>query len=264
MTTANLYALASAGRSSSAGRGSSFGRGSSRTRFGIALLIAGAAHAALLLGVDLPPRPERPLYPPITINLSRQAELPPTPSIAEDAPIANSAIPLPSSPAPSVSAAASDLPEPVQPPPSRPFAGKSTAELAQGVTTLAAFREYADEPQQRVRRLTVGARTTPEFTYYLDAWRRKIERIGNVNYPGEARSRGLRGSLRLLVTIAADGRLTEVRVLETSGHRVLDEAAVRIVRLAAPYAPFSPKMREAVDVLEIERNWHFRNNRYSS
>ena len=237
---------------------------SSATRFGIALFVAGAAHAVLLLGVDLPTRPQRPLSPPITVNLSGYAELPPARSVPEGASGVNSTVPPPTSPAPSASVAASDLPEPVQPPPSRPFAGKSTAELAQDVTALAAFREYADDTQQRVRRLTVGARTSPEFTYYLEAWRRKIERIGNVNYPAEARSRGLRGSLRLLVTIAADGRLTEVRVLETSGHRILDEAAVRIVRLAAPYAPFSPKMRDAVDVLEIERIWHFRNNRYST
>ena len=231
MTTATLYALACAGRSSS-------GR-----RFGIALFIAAAAHAVLLLGVDLPARPQPPLYPPITVNLSGYAELPPAQSIPERAPVVNSATPPSTSPAPaaSASAAASDLPEPVQPPSSRPFAGKSSAELAQGVTALATFREYADDTQQRVRRLTVGARTTPDFTYYLEAWQRKIERIGNVNYPAEARSRGLRGSLRLLVTIAADGRLTGVRVLETSGHRILDEAAVRIVRLAAPYAPFSPQ-----------------------
>ena len=230
------------------------------------MFIAAAAHAVLLLGVDLPPRPQPPLYPPITVNLSGYTELPPAQSIPERAPVVNSATPPSTSPAPapSASAAVSDLPEPVQPPPSRPFAGKSSAELAQGVTALATFREYADDTQQRVRRLTVGARTTPEFTYYLEAWQRKIERIGNVNYPAEARSRGLRGSLRLLVTIAADGRLTGVRVLETSGHRILDEAAVRIVRLAAPYAPFSPKMSEAVDVLEIERIWHFRNNRYST
>ena len=260
MTTANLYAFASTGGSPSEGRSSS------RTHFAVALLIAGAAHAVLLAAIDLPSPPQRPSYPPITVNLSGYAERPPAPAIPEGAQVVDSAIPPSTSPppAPSVSAAASDLPEPVQPPPSRPFAGKSTAELAQGITALAAFREYADDTQQRVRRLTVGARTTPEFTYYLAAWQRKIERIGNVNYPAEARSRGLSGSLRLLVTIAADGRLSEVRVLETSGHRVLDDAAIRIVRLAAPYAPFSPKMREAVDVLEIERIWHFRNNRYSS
>ena len=119
------------------------------------------------------------------------------------------------------------------------------------------------DPTLRVRRLLAGT-TTPEFAYYLEAWRRKVERIGNLNYPSEARARSLNGSLRLLVTITADGALRDVRVLETSGHRVLDEAALHIVRLAAPYAPFSPKMRATTDLLEIERTWHFRNSRYSS
>ncbi len=116
----------------------------------------------------------------------------------------------------------------------------------------------------RVRRLTsVSARSAVD-AYYLQSWRRKVESIGNLNYPDEARRQGLYGSLRLLVSITPDGGLKEVRVLDSSGHKVLDDAAVRIVRLAAPYAPFPPEMRAETDVLEIIRTWQFRRNHYSS
>ena len=92
--------------------------------------------------------------------------------------------------------------------------------------------------------------------YYKDAWRRKVERVGNQNYPAEARDQRIYGSLRMLVAINRDGTLREVRILESSGHTVLDNAALRIVRLAAPYAPFTGDLID-VDVLEIIRTWRF-------
>ena len=113
----------------------------------------------------------------------------------------------------------------------------------------------------RVRRLTGPPSGDPELAYYLDSWRRKVERVGNINYPNEARTRGLSGTLRLLVAIDPDGALKDVRVLASSGHAVLDEGAVRIVHLAAPFSPFTKNMRDRVDVLEIERTWRFRNDR---
>ena len=94
--------------------------------------------------------------------------------------------------------------------------------------------------------------------------RRQSQRIGNLNYPDEARRQRIYGSLRLLVTINRDGTLYEVQVLESSGHSVLDQAAMRIVRLAAPYAPFSGDLAE-FDRLEIIRTWRFeRGDRLSS
>ena len=116
----------------------------------------------------------------------------------------------------------------------------------------------------RVFRLNEDAPKRADFAYYLRSWQRKVERIGQLNYPRQARAEGITGSLRLRVAIAADGALQDVRVLETSGHELLDEAALRIVRLAAPYAPFSPAMRETTDTLEIERTWRFLNSRISS
>ena len=116
----------------------------------------------------------------------------------------------------------------------------------------------------RVRRLTsVSARQAVD-AYYLQSWRRKVETVGNLNYPEEARRDQLYGSLRLMVSITPDGALKEVRVLDSSGHKVLDDAAVRIVRQAAPFAPFPEEMRQTTDVLEIIRTWQFRKNHYSS
>lgn len=92
---------------------------------------------------------------------------------------------------------------------------------------------------------------------YLDAWRTKVERIGNLNYPDEAKRRNISGNLLLDVAINADGSLNDVRLLRSSGYKMLDDAALRIVHLAAPFAPFSEEMRRDTDVLHITRNWEF-------
>ncbi|MCB1646067.1 MAG: energy transducer TonB [Pseudomonadales bacterium] len=117
---------------------------------------------------------------------------------------------------------------------------------------------YAKRP--RIKRLTSLSTIASADAYYLNSWRRKIEKIGNLNYPSEARRNKLYGSLRLLVAIRPDGSLKEVEILESSGHTVLDDAAVNIVRLSAPFAPFPDELRETTDVLEIIRTWQFRKN----
>jgi len=117
---------------------------------------------------------------------------------------------------------------------------------------------YAKRP--RIKRLTSLSTSASDDAYYLNSWRRKIERIGNLNYPAEARQRKLFGSLRLLVSLLPDGSLKEVEILESSGHVVLDSAAIRIVRLAAPFAPFPYDLRRSTDELGIIRTWQFREN----
>ena len=117
---------------------------------------------------------------------------------------------------------------------------------------------FAKRP--RIKRLTSLSTASSADAFYLNSWRRKIENIGNLNYPEEARKRKLYGSLRLMVAITPDGRLKEVELLESSGHKTLDEAALRIVRLAAPFAPFPDELRKTTDVLEIIRTWQFRKN----
>ncbi len=95
---------------------------------------------------------------------------------------------------------------------------------------------------------------------YLDAWRTKIERIGNLNYPEEAKRKNISGSLILDVAINANGTINAITVLRSSGKKVLDDAAIRIVRLAAPFAPFPDALRKDTDVLHITRTWQFLNN----
>lgn len=104
-----------------------------------------------------------------------------------------------------------------------------------------------------------GAKTREHrFAAYLDAWRAKVERIGNLNYPEQAVRNNLTGDLLLDVAINPDGTLKSVRVLRSSGHEVLDEAAQNIVRLAAPFPPLTEAILEDTDILHIPRVWRFK------
>lgn len=107
---------------------------------------------------------------------------------------------------------------------------------------------------------TLSARAAPEAAY-LESWIRKVERVGNLNYPNEARRRGLSGSLVLSVRVDAEGRVQDIAIAQSSGEPVLDQAAMRIVELAAPFAPFTDTMREQYDHLVITRTWAFRRDR---
>jgi protein TonB len=120
---------------------------------------------------------------------------------------------------------------------------------------------YAKRPRQ-----TFISAATREYKYasYMEAWRRKVETIGNLNYPDEARRRDLSGSLILDVALNADGSINNITLRRSSGHRVLDDAAIAIVRLAAPFAEFPDNIRKETDVLHITRTWQFlRGNRLS-
>ena len=236
-------------------------RPSAATRFATALAVAFAVHAAVLLSVDLPSLPSPTKAPSVTIKLLGH-EPPPVPVTPVEKP--QPTLAEPAAPVATPTEAVIAEPPRLTAAPSRPLAGRTVAGLARDVAAFAG-RDHAGPrtSSQRVPRLAAGADLAPEFAYYLDAWQRKVERFGNLNYPAQARADALSGSLRLLATVAADGGLEDVRVLESSGHRVLDEAAVRIVRLAAPYAPFSPKMLASAERIEIERRWHFRNSRHS-
>ena len=92
---------------------------------------------------------------------------------------------------------------------------------------------------------------------YLDTWRRKIERIGNLNYPEKAKTDKIYGNLTLKVSINRNGTINQLVIMESSGKKILDDAAVRIVRLAAPFAPLSAEMTKDTDILEIIRVWRF-------
>ena len=115
-------------------------------------------------------------------------------------------------------------------------------------------QEYARRP--RIKRLTAASTMQEAGAFYKESWRRKVEKIGNLNYPEQARRSQLYGELRLMVAINRDGTLANVEVLSSSGQKILDDAAIRIVRLASPYAPFGDDLKD-YDMVEIIRTWRF-------
>lgn len=112
--------------------------------------------------------------------------------------------------------------------------------------------------QKLPRRKFIGARTQEyRFAQYIEDWRVKVERIGNLNYPEQARREQLYGKLQLSVSIRADGSVENIEVSRPSGHRILDAAAVHIVKLASPFSPLPPNITRDVDILTITRTWSF-------
>jgi protein TonB len=111
--------------------------------------------------------------------------------------------------------------------------------------------------EQRPRKRFIGANAREyRFAQYEEEWRSKIERVGTLNYPAEARGK-LYGTLRLTVTVRPDGSVEAIELDRSSGLKVLDQAAFRIVRLAAPFAVFPDSIRKDTDLLVITRTWFF-------
>lgn len=114
-----------------------------------------------------------------------------------------------------------------------------------------------DEYNKRPRKKNIGTRTEEyRFARYLEDWRAKVERVGTLNYPDAARGK-LSGSLIMTLAINYDGTIRNIEINRSSGFPVLDDAAMRIVRMAAPYAAFPPDIRRDIDVLEVTRTWSF-------
>jgi len=145
-----------------------------------------------------------------------------------------------------------------QPTPSPSVSGLDLAESARAMARLEGeISKSVDEYNKRPRKKFVGARTQEyRFAQYIEDWRQKVERIGTMNYPAEARGK-LYGSLVLTVSLNHDGSLNRVDINRSSGYKVLDEAAKRIVQMASPYSPFPPEIRRDTDILEITRTWYF-------
>jgi protein TonB len=112
--------------------------------------------------------------------------------------------------------------------------------------------------QERPRKKFIGARTE-EYRYavYIDRWRQKIERIGTLNYPAEARAKGIYASLQLTVGIKQTGEIESIELNRSSGYKFLDRAAERIVRLASPFEPFPKDIKSEWDILYITRTYTF-------
>jgi protein TonB len=287
----------------------------SSERFLIALLLAGIAHAVLILGVSF----EMPKFEKVTQSLTIALVRNPSREAPEKAdflaqenqfgsgssekkaipraqPMPQEGtgqqakpVPIPT-PAPTMETKPAPAPTPV-----REMAAKRKPVLKQeksekkvldadgGTETneesrphrldMDALSQQIAELSAEIDRAREAAAKQPKIVYinsinahkhkaaaYERAWQDKIERIGNLNYPDEARRQKISGSLLLAVQINQDGSVRGIQVRHSSGHQVLDDAAVRIVRLAAPFAPFPDDLRQEADVLAITRTWRFDNN----
>ena len=145
----------------------------------------------------------------------------------------------------------------------RDYNSQQASEIEQNKSKIARLQaeirqmtvDYARRP--RTITLTASTRKAVEASY-LASWVKKIERTGNLNYPGEARLKNLDGRLRMSVRLNADGQVLEMQITNSSGTSVLDEAARQILRMAQPFAPFSDELRERADQIVIIRTWDFK------
>jgi len=130
-----------------------------------------------------------------------------------------------------------------------------TSQLLSQINSLDLSSRKGNQSGLRVRQISYRTKDY-EYRSYFEAWRQKVERIGALNYPKEAKL-GNFGSLRLTVSINQDGGIHDIVVEKSSGSKALDEAAIRIVKLGEPYASFSDRMQHEVDILNITRTWKF-------
>lgn len=258
-------------------------------RFALTLFFALVMHAMIILGItfgvhDDPP-PENTL-PTLDVTVSNRRTPPPdeadylaqtsqdgggnvteqvkpTQAMPEQAP---SVIPVQpeASPAEVITAdqAQVQVVQKDQESPETPEPELTAAELIERSLEMVNLNEQLHESMQayarRPRQVFVSARTQ-EYLYanYMSEWVKKVERVGNLNYPDEARRQGLSGKLMMDVTLNADGTVRNISILRPSGQPIIDEAAIRIVNLAAPFPPFPPEIRKEADVLHITRTWEF-------
>lgn len=205
------------------------------------LLLSALLHMLFLLGVGFRPHPLPEQLPPqaIEVELSPAASQG-QPEHAE-----------PSNPADPGESSTSSRPD-ILPVPSASEPRSSGTEPVSVSTDLT-----LDLPSGQERFLTADTRNTAQ-RQYLEVWRQKVERVGNLNYPAEARDRHLHGSLVLDVSLRPDGSLADIVVLRSSGIAMLDAAARRFVEMAAPFDPFPAELRGNTAVLHIIRTLHFR------
>ena len=142
--------------------------------------------------------------------------------------------------------------------PTAQLSGRDLADLSLAAMRLQAqIDKRVEEYQKRPRKRFIGARATEyRFAQYEEDWRAKIERVGTLNYPAEARGK-IYGNLRLTVTIRPDGTVDSVELERSSGLKLLDAAAFRIVQMAGPFSVFPPEIRKDTDLLVITRTWFF-------
>lgn len=120
------------------------------------------------------------------------------------------------------------------------------------------INKQQDDYQKRPKRKSIGARAQEyKFAAYVESWRQKVEKIGNLNYPQAAKDQKIYGQLQLTVYIKSNGEIEKVEIRRSSGYPILDNAAKRIVEMGSPYAAFPEDLRKDVDILDITRTWIF-------
>ena len=147
-----------------------------------------------------------------------------------------------------------EMPEqPVLPQPINREVSEKKLEMAR----LAAEVQRENQAYAKRPRIKYISANTKEYEYaaYMSAWVARIERIGNLNYPDDARRQQLHGQVILAVSVNKDGTLGSIDLVQSSGHKLLDDAAIRIAHLAAPFPPIPAK--EGYDKLNITRTWQF-------
>lgn len=199
--------------------------------------------------------PDRPARAPAPAEKPQSETSPEPPSTTKPA-----TAPAPK-PAPKAPPAPTPEPDAAPKPAPRSLSGLDLQDSVAAIARLEAqIDRRLDEFSKRPRKVQIGARAREHrFAQYAEDWRQKVERIGTLNYPEAARGQTY-GTLVLTVAIRADGTVERVEVDRSSGHDVLDKAAVNIVRMAAPYAPFPPDIRSDTDIIEITRTWSFTNS----
>lgn len=151
-------------------------------------------------------------------------------------------------------------PAPVTPPNARPTAANLMANSIEIARLESKLNTLAATLAKRPRKLPINSVSAKKYeaAAYLEGWRKKIERVGTINYPQEAKRQGISGKLMLSVDIHPDGSVGDIVVSQSSGHALLDNAAIKIVNLAAPYAPIPANvLGEDYDMLTIIRTWNF-------
>jgi len=140
-----------------------------------------------------------------------------------------------------------------------PVAGVDLASTALAIARLQAqIDRQTEEYNKRPRKKFISPRTSEyRFAQYVEDMLQKIERVGSINYPESARGR-ISGSLALTIEVRSDGSIASITIDRPSGHKVLDDAARRIVQMAGPYPRFPPNIHDT-DILVIPRTWHFIN-----
>jgi len=147
------------------------------------------------------------------------------------------------------------------------YSEKSLSELSLAIASLEARLKdsvQTDSKKPRVLRLTSTSALASEDAAYVHRWRDRVETIGNLHYPEEARKQQLYGSVRLLVKLKSNGIVEGISILSPSGSSILDRAAIESIRLASPFEPFHEELAKRYDRMDVIRTWQFRKDRVTA